>query len=131
MYPISKHFTKQYTTPIALKTERIQHDALGLMFDPEEELDHRLLEQDLSAQLALLKDEMNSISSDGPYSIQGASEIANENTNTNQSLNKHRKKNFVEQGEELFLIPNGLSEAVAFGTALLIIAAAPTIFSSL
>lgn len=114
-----------------MKTERIQHDALGLRFDPEEELDHRLLEQDLSAQLALLTDEMNSISSDGPYTIPGANESANENTNTNQNLNQYRKKNFVEQGEELFLIPNGLSDAVAFGAALLIIAATPTLFSSL
>ena len=109
----------------ALKTERIQHEALGLTLDPEEELDHRLLEEDLTLQLSLLKDEM---SATPLYNLQ-KSDIKPSETNAvaaianpNYYHHDHTLRDYVEQGEELFLMPNGLSDAFSFGMALLIIA---------
>lgn len=51
----------------ALHKERVEHFLLDSIevpnhFEPEEELDHRMLEEDLSIQLNLLKDEMPSSS---------------------------------------------------------------------
>lgn len=45
----------------ALHTERIQHQSSGYQHDFAEELDHRLLEEDLNFQLALLKNEMHTL----------------------------------------------------------------------
>jgi len=95
----------------ALKVERIQHGALGLILDVEEELVHRQLENDLDNQLALLNNaiNMNSLGAEEIYSVAVASP---DNHHHDQSL----------KGEELFLIPNVLSETVVYGIALLIIA---------
>ena len=121
--------------PVALKTERLQHAALGLILDPPEEVDHRLLEQDLTLQLALLKDEMNTTPlynvkkqetapmkspSQDNVQVNPVAAIAN----PEYYHKDHTLRDYVEQGEELFLMPNGLAETFAFGAALLIIGAA-------
>ena len=95
-----------------MKTERIQHEALGFTLDPEEEVGHRLLEEDLTLQIALLKDEV-------PAKPAHANAAA---VNTNHD---HTLRDYVEQGEELFLIPNGFGDVVAVGAALFIVAMAP------
>lgn len=107
-----------------MKTERIQHEALGFTLDPEEEVGHRLLEEDLTLQIALLKDEM-------PYNLKRPiAEPAHDNAvaaiaNPDYYHHDHTLRDYVEQGEELFLIPNGLGDVVAFGAALFIVAMAP------
>lgn len=111
---------------LALKTERLQHEALGLTLDPEEELDHRLLEEDLALQLSLLKEEMSTTplynnvkkSDTTPSKSNAVAAIAN----PDYYHHDHTLRDYVEQGEELFLMPNGLSDAFSFGMALLIIA---------
>mmetsp|Transcript_5545 Transcript_5545/g.10555 ORF Transcript_5545/g.10555 Transcript_5545/m.10555 type:complete len:197 (+) Transcript_5545:277-867(+) len=111
----------------ALKTERLQHEALGLPLDPVEELDHRLLEEDLNLQLSLLKDEMMTVpplfhdlrkDNEAPSHDNAVAAIAN----PNYYHHDHTLRDYIEQGEELFLMPNGLSEAFSFGMALFIIA---------
>ena len=104
---------------------------MGLQLDPEEELDHRLLEKDLTLQLALLKNEMETTSLDN---LEKTKQTENQNEKNNPVAaianpeyyhHDHTLKDYVEQGEELFLMPNGLSDAIAFGAALLLIGAAP------
>eukprot|EP00979_Chaetoceros_neogracilis_P016592 scaffold8717_cov260-Chaetoceros_neogracile.AAC.9 len=40
----------------------------------------------------------------------------------------HTLRDYVEQGEELFLMPNGVAETFAFGASLFIIAMSPLMF---
>jgi hypothetical protein len=98
-----------------------------LPLEPEEELDHRLLEEDLTLQLSLLKDEMsavplckNSQKTDAPQPSHDDAVAAI--ANPDYYHHDHTLRDYVEQGEELFLMPNGLSEAFSFGMALFIIA---------
>jgi len=123
----------------ALHTERVQHAAVGVMLDPVEELDHRLLEKDLSLQLQLLRDELKTVT---PYMFEkSAVDAATPGGIATVAANpvaepihhhhsEHTMKDYIEQGEELFLMPNGLADAFAFGMALLILSIAPFIFSS-
>mmetsp|Transcript_26943 Transcript_26943/g.39895 ORF Transcript_26943/g.39895 Transcript_26943/m.39895 type:complete len:197 (+) Transcript_26943:81-671(+) len=111
----------------ALKTERIQHAALGITLDPEEEVDHRLLEEDLTLQIALLKDEV-------PYNPKRpvVKKPAHNNAvaaiaNPDYYHHDHTLRDYVEQGEELFLMPNGLGDVFAFGAALFILAMGPLV----
>jgi hypothetical protein len=120
-------------THAALKVERIQHGALGLTLDPEEDLDHRILEQDLAAQLSLLKEEMytTSLDNEEKSDVKPAHDnVVAAIANPDYYHHDHTLQDFVEQGEELFLLPNGLSDAFAIGAALLIIAATPYLVSS-
>ena len=113
--------------------ERIQHGALGLTLDPEEDLDHRILEQDLAAQLSLLKEEMytTSLDNEEKSDVKPAHDnVVAAIANPDYYHHDHTLQDFVEQGEELFLLPNGLSDAFAIGAALLIIAATPYLVSS-
>ncbi len=116
-----------------MKAERIQHGALGLTLDPEEELDHRLLEQDLAAQLALLKEELSPVpgikEKEDLMETPAHDNVVAAIANPEYYHKDHTLKDYVEQGEELFLIPNGLSDAVAIGAALVILAASPQLFS--
>jgi len=122
----------------ALHIERLQHEATSFHNDPIEELDHRLLEEDLDFQLALLKDEMHTLPSpqtsphfmnDGKRSFypphmmvqNGAAAVTINQHHSNQS----DLQSLIRQGEEMFLIPNGFSDIVAFGVALLILSLAP------
>ena len=41
----------------------------------------------------------------------------------------HNMQSFIQQSEEMFLIPNGFSDVAAFGAALLIISLAPFLFN--
>jgi hypothetical protein len=45
-----------------------------------------------------------------------------------QKTHKADVQSFVQRGEEMFLIPNGLSDIAAFGVALLIISLTPFLF---
>lgn len=97
---------------------------MGLLGDAEEELDHRLLEEDLSLQLALLKEE---VAANPVYSLKKPdTKPSHDNAvaaiaNPEYYHKDHTLKDFVEQGEELFLMPNGVAETFAFGIALLAI----------
>lgn len=114
----------------ALHTERVQHAAVGVTLDPVEELDHRLLEEDLSLQLKLLKDELNSVPPMHNYE-KPAFDVAKSGggaavvTDPSYHHSDHTLRDYIEQGEELFLMPNGLADAAAFGMALIIISLAP------
>lgn len=128
----AKHFGKCTIKELeemkqALKTERLQHEALGLSLDPEEEVDHRLLEEDLSLQLSLLKDEMTASPLYTDLQKETSPQPSHDNVvaaiaNPDYYHHDHTLRDYVEQGEELFLMPNGLSDAFSFGMALLIIA---------
>eukprot|EP01083_Nonionella_stella_P085030 235483_1 len=108
----------------ALHTERIQHEISGLIFDPVEELDHRLLEEDLTVQLSLLKGEMNSLL---PYTYEKHAIESVQQEDTMMPIPQHKEsfKGFVEQTEDLFLAPNGFADAAAFCIALFVIAFFP------
>lgn len=114
----------------ALHTERVQHQAASgiIVIDPVEELDHRLLEEDLTVQLALLKGEMNDLL---PYSFERkVLEEAAHPEAIDASYYHHRGSTFkglVQQGEDMFFIPNGLADAAAFCVALFIIAFFPVL----
>lgn len=137
----------------ALHTERIQHQSAGFQPDFAEELDHRLLEEDLEFQLALLKDEMHTLPrwssphfmnngkpsfTPPPIMVQsgagsndnGSSTVAMTQPPSAQSKNRNNSniQSFMQRAEELFLIPNGLGDIVAFGCVLLILAFAPYFF---
>jgi len=112
----------------ALKTERIQHGSLGIILDPQEEVDHRLLEEDLTLQIALLKDEMPTTplyNMKKPYVKPVHNNAIAAIANPDYYHHDHTLRDYVEQGEELFLMPNGLADTFAFGAALFIIAMAP------
>lgn len=106
-----------YHTHTALKTERIQYGSLGIVRDPQEEVDHRLLEEDLTLQIAIRRDEI-------PHTPARNNAVA---AVANPDLHDHTLRDYVEQGEELFLMPNGVGDAFAFGAALFIIAIGPLI----
>ncbi len=99
-----------------------------IAIDPVEELDHRLLEEDLTVQLALLKGEMNDLL---PYSFERkVSEEAAHPEAIDASYYHHRGntlKGLVQQGEDMFFIPNGLADAAAFCMALFIVAFFPVL----
>mmetsp|Transcript_10121 Transcript_10121/g.11827 ORF Transcript_10121/g.11827 Transcript_10121/m.11827 type:complete len:186 (-) Transcript_10121:298-855(-) len=102
----------------ALKTERIQIESLGIVLDPQEEVDHRLLEEDLTLQIAILKDE---IPPTPLYNLKKP-DVKPARNNAVAAV-----ADYVEQGEELFLMPNGIGDTFAFGASLFIIAMAPLI----
>lgn len=104
----------------ALHTERIQHEISGLIFDPVEELDHRLLEEDLTVQLSLLKGEMNNLL---PYAYEKGSQ--QEDSMIPIPHRKESLRGFVEQTEDLFMAPNGFADAAAFCIALFAVAFFP------
>uniref|UniRef100_A0A7S3PWK5 Uncharacterized protein n=1 Tax=Chaetoceros debilis TaxID=122233 RepID=A0A7S3PWK5_9STRA len=109
----------------ALHTERIQHEISGLIFDPVEELDHRLLEEDLTVQLSLLKGEMKNLL---PYAYEKHAIEAVQQENTMIPIpRKESFKGFVEQTEDLFMAPNGFADAAAFCIALFVIAFSPVL----
>ena len=109
----------------ALHTERIQHEISGLIFDPVEELDHRLLEEDLTVQLSLLKGEMKNLL---PYAYEKHAIEAVQQENTMIPIpRKESFKGFVEQTEDLFMAPNGFADAAAFCIALFVIAFFPVL----
>lgn len=149
-----------------MHTERLQHQAANYQADFAQELDHRLLEEDLSFQLALLKDEMHTLPSSGssphfitnngkpsfspppimvdvsgnedsqaPSVMIDSSNNAVSTTTTTIAMQHDDDHDhgdaaslwntMIRQGEEMFLIPNGLSDIVAFGIALLILSLAP------
>lgn len=129
----------------ALHIERLQHEATSYRNDPAKELDHRLLEEDLEFQLALLKDEMHTLPSpqlsphfmtNGKTTFYPPHLAIQSNAGTTGAMDEHQRhhqksdtnlQSFVRQGEEMFLIPNGFSDIVAFGVALLILSIAPFI----
>lgn len=121
----------------ALHTERVQHQAAaGIMaLDPVEELDHRLLEEDLTVQLALLKGELNDLL---PYSFERkVSDIVNKDMKGAASTDASRAsyyghngnvlKRAYDQGENMFLIPSSVGDAAVFCLALFIIAFFPVL----
>lgn len=114
-----------------MKTERIQHGSLGTILDPQEEVDHRLLEEDLTLQIALLKGEMPTTPL---YNLENSGVMPAPNSavatiaNPDYYHHDHTLRDYVEQGEELFLMPNGVAETFAFGASLFIIAMSPLMF---
>mmetsp|Transcript_5111 Transcript_5111/g.6601 ORF Transcript_5111/g.6601 Transcript_5111/m.6601 type:complete len:202 (+) Transcript_5111:241-846(+) len=112
----------------ALHLERLQHEASLYRTSPLEELDHRLLEEDLDFQLALLKDEMHTLPSphyitDRKPTFYPPHTVTQDDAGATAMNHRPKSdlKSFVRQSEEMFLIPNGFSDIVAFGLALLIL----------
>jgi len=109
----------------ALKTERIQYGSLGIVLDPQEEIDHRILEEDLTLQIAILKDE---IPPTPLYNLKKPDVKPAHKNGVAAIANDHTLRDYVEQGGELFLMPNGVGDVFAFGVAFFIIAMAPLMF---
>lgn len=129
----------------ALHTERLQHQAANYQSsDITEEIDHRLLEEDLSFQLELLKNEMHTLprwssphfiingkpSFSPPPVMMDTSGNAAATSSLQQEHQNHTMdmKSMIRTGEQMFLVPNGLADIVSFGVALLIISMAPFLF---
>ena len=116
----------------ALQEEKLDHfvsQSAGVLFDPVDELDHRLLEQELSLQLDLLKEELGTVTSQlSPEATNGYT--ADDMLPIADLITKRPSvPDFVTRGEEMFLLPNGLAEASAFGVALFILAMVPQLIN--
>jgi hypothetical protein len=125
---------------VALHTERLQHQLTNYQSsDLVEEIDHRLLEEDLDFQLALLKDEMHTLPqwssphfmNNGKPSFSPPPMMMDSSGNAAMSHEHHQQekqhnnvmdmKSMIRRGEEMFLMPNGFADFVAFAVAFLII----------
>ena len=111
----------------ALHTERVQHSAVGLPLDPVEELDHRLLEEDLSIQLALLKDEMGTLPPPDAFSIPRTPSIEAVKSTSIDTVKKNPVTDFFNQGKDLYFIPFGVTETIMYGIALMILFLLPNL----
>lgn len=128
----------------ALHTERLQHESSGFKTDFAEELDHRLLEEDLEFQLALLKDEMHTLPRwSSPHFVNNGKPsfspppstmmVPQQSGSTAATMTPPPSpstsiQSMILRGEEMFLIPNGLADIAAFGLALLILSLTPFFF---
>jgi hypothetical protein len=133
----------------ALHTERLQHQMTNFQSpNLDEEIDHRLLEEDLDFQLALLKDEMHTLPrwssphfitngkpsfSPPPMMIDSSGNVAMDPNHQHQHDKRsnnpmNNMKSMIQRSEEMFLIPNGLGDFVAFAVAFFIISLTPFLF---
>jgi hypothetical protein len=112
----------------ALHTERLQHSAVGVPLDPVEELDHRLLEEDLSIQLALLKDEMGTLPPPDAFAIPSRIPTVDAVTSTvTGTVKKNPVNEFLAQGRDLYFIPFGVTEIFMYGIALMLLFLLPNL----
>lgn len=103
-----------------LHTERLtnfldESSGLSSALDPDQEVGHILLEEDLSLQLSLLRDEIGSVVDLTPNSIPGDDPLHLEDETVSSTVSD----------SSMFALGNGLPEALAICVAVLLITFAP------